>query len=129
MTLVAAFLGGCGGGAESVGSSVPVTGSQAQPAPGVVAAVSDSGSGAAMLSWIPPLENGDGSQLVDLVGYRLLYGRSADNLDRVITITNPSLSAYMIEGLELGTWYFSVLALNSRGAQSPPSNLATKTIS
>lgn len=107
---------------------MPATGNQTQPAQGGTAPVSDVGNGTAMLSWAPPLENTDGSQLVDLVGYRVLYGRSADNLDRVITITNASLSAYLVEGLGLGTWYFSVVALNSRGAQSVPSNLATKTI-
>jgi len=78
---------------------------------------------------MPPTQNTDGSTLTDLAGFEVLYGRSPDNLDQKVTLTNAGLSSYMVENLTTGTWYFTVVALNSAGVSSPLSNLASKTIS
>lgn len=85
-------------------------------------------NGAATLSWSPPTENADGTPLTDLAGYKIRYGRSATDLGSVIDITNPSLSAYVIENLSPGTWYFTVVAVNSAGVESEPSGIASKTV-
>jgi len=93
-----------------------------EPAPG-----SDSGS--ATLSWMAPTENIDGSPLTDLAGYEVYFGKSKDTLDQKVTLTNPSLSTYIVENLEPGTWYFALTAVNQKGVTSELSNIATRKIS
>jgi hypothetical protein len=90
--------------------------------------VAQSASGSAMLSWLPPSLNMDGSSLVDLVGYRILYGNSTANLTQSIPISNPTLSSYLVENLSSGTWYFAIVAVNSNGVVSDPSGMVSKTI-
>jgi Putative Ig domain len=90
--------------------------------------VTETGSGTAMLSWMPPTQNTDGSALIDLAGFQVLYGRSPSDLNQSVTLTNPSINSYVVENLSSGTWYFTVVALNSNGISSPLSNLASKTI-
>lgn len=87
------------------------------------------GNGAATISWLPPTENSDGSALTDLAGFILVYGRSSTQLNLSITIDNPSVTTYVVENLTSGRWYFAVHALNSRGAMSERSAIASKTIS
>jgi len=89
--------------------------------------VTDIGTGTATVSWTPPTQNTDGSALA-LGSYVILYGRSASMLDRSITVTNPSITRYVVDNLSSGTWYFAVSAVSSQGASSNASNVATKTI-
>jgi Putative Ig domain len=93
-----------------------------------VAAVG-SGSGSATLSWLPPTQNSDGTSLTNLAGYEVRYGRSANELVQTVPLTNPSLSTYVVENLSSGTWYFAIVAVNTAGATSALSNVASKTIS
>lgn len=92
-------------------------------------AVTATASGSVSLSWVPPTQNSDGTTLLDLTGYRVLYGRSADDLDQTVSLTNPSLSTYLLDNLTSGTWYFAVVAVNTAGVPSSLSNVASKTIS
>jgi len=85
-------------------------------------------SGSAALSWTPPTENIDGSALVDLAGYRLYYGASADTLDQVIEIKNPGVADYVIDNLTAGQYYFAIKAYNSSGAESVKSGVASKVV-
>lgn len=91
--------------------------------------VAEVGTGTATLSWLPPTANADGTTLTDLAGYQIRYGRSHDDMSRVIELANPSLSVYMVEQLSSGTWYFAVAAVNTSGVTSDLSNVASKTIS
>lgn len=91
--------------------------------------VMDVATGSATLTWTPPTENSDGSPLTDLAGYELHYGRSPDTLDQFVMLDNPSLSRYVVENLSAGTWYFSLVTVNSRGITSVPSGVASTTIS
>ena len=86
------------------------------------------GTGTATLSWTPPTENSDGSALTDLAGYQVWYGQSENNLNKTVTLNNASLSTYVVENLGSGTWYFTLVAVNSRGTTSVSSGVATKTI-
>lgn len=92
-------------------------------------AVTQIGTGSATLSWSPPMQNTDGSVLQNLAGYEVLWGRSPDALDQHATLNNPSLSTYVVGNLSPGTWYFAVVAINSDGASSAPSQVASKAIS
>jgi hypothetical protein len=88
-----------------------------------------SATGSATLSWTPPTENTDGSSLTNLAGYEVRYGRSPSNLDQTVELDNPSLSRYVVENLSAGTWYFTLVTVNSIGTTSTPSSVASKTIS
>jgi hypothetical protein len=90
--------------------------------------VTDVGTGAATLSWTPPTQNSDGSALTNLAGYLITYGRSASALDRSISLSNSSLSTFVVENLSSGTWYFAISAVNSAGVSSAATNIASKTI-
>jgi hypothetical protein len=86
------------------------------------------GTGTATLSWTPPTENSDGTALTDLAGYQVHYGRTQTDLSQTVTLNNASLSTYVVENLGTGTWYFALVAVNSRGTTSALSSLASKTI-
>jgi hypothetical protein len=85
-------------------------------------------TGSATLSWTPPTTNTDGSPLTNLAAYRVRWGTAAGNYTSSVTLNNPGLASYVVEGLAPGTYYFVVTALSSTGAESPFSNVANKTI-
>lgn len=84
--------------------------------------------GSATLSWQAPTQNTDGSTITDLAGYRIVYGTSAGALNRIIEVTNPSVTSYVVDQLASATWYFAVKAYSASGAESSQSNVASKTI-
>jgi hypothetical protein len=86
------------------------------------------GTGTATIEWTPPTENTDGSPLVDLSGFRIVYGTSPTALSQSIQLPNPGLTTYTVEDLATGTWYFVVRAFNSAGTESANSGVGQKTI-
>ena len=76
------------------------------------------GTGTATLSWNPPTERVDNSHLTDLAGYEIHYGRSSGSYTNHVEISNPGLTAYVVDNLETGTWYFSISALDSNNQLS-----------
>jgi hypothetical protein len=85
-------------------------------------------TGSATVSWTPPTQNTDDSPLTNLAGYRVVFGRAADSLDQSATVNNAGVSSYTVDGLSQGAWYFAVIAVNTGGAESTISNVASKTI-
>jgi hypothetical protein len=85
-------------------------------------------SGSATLSWTPPTTNTDGTPLTNLAGYRVRWGTAAGNYPNSVTLNNAGLATYVVSNLAPGTYYFVVTALNSAGAESQFSNMASKTI-
>ncbi len=85
--------------------------------------------GSATLSWNPPTENVDGSSLTDLSGYRIYYGRSANQLNRSVVLSNAGLTRYVVENLASARWHFSMTSVNSNGVESSRSPTVSKTIS
>jgi len=81
----------------------------------------------ALLTWIPPTQNTDGTTLTNLAGYRLYYGTASSALTETVQIANPALSTYVVDGLSPGPWYFGLRAYTSQGAESALSNIVTKT--
>lgn len=92
-------------------------------------AVTQVSSGTATVAWFPPVENTDGSVLNDLAGYEIRYGQDSSDLSQSIVLDDPTLTVYVVENLTSGTWYFAVTAINSEGASSALSDIASKTIS
>jgi len=86
-------------------------------------------AGSATLSWNPPTDNTDGSVLTDLRGYRIYYGRSADQLNRTIVLDNPGLTRYVVENLAVARWHFAMTSVNSTGRESQRSPTVSKQIS
>lgn len=91
-------------------------------------AVTQIATGTAQVSWTPPLKNTNGSALTDLSGFQIHVGRSAAKLTRLVDVTDPSISNFLVEDLSAGSWYFAVAAVNSIGAQSALSAVRSKVI-
>lgn len=90
--------------------------------------VQSAATGSAVLSWLPPTRNTDGSPLTNLAGYRVYWGTSPGSYPNQVTLNNPGLTTYVVDNLVSGTYYFAVTAFNSTGAESQLSNSASKTI-
>lgn len=85
-------------------------------------------TGRATLSWQAPTTNTDNSPLTDLAGYQIVYGTSADELSRQVTLNSPGTTTHVIDGLTRGTWYFAVRAFSASGNASANSATASKAI-
>ena len=87
------------------------------------------GSGSVTLNWQPPDENADGSLLTDLSGYNIYVGTSSSSYEyREVRLDNPGLTAYVVENLEPGTYYFAATAFNSSGVESSFSDEIVRTV-
>lgn len=96
---------------------------------GVVQAISATATAdTAVLSWIRPTKNVDGSNLTDLAGYRIHHGTSPTALSNTIELQNPGLTEYTVSGLPPGTHFFALRAVNATGTASDLSSVVSKTI-
>jgi len=86
------------------------------------------GYGTASLSWTPVTTDTSGTPLADLAGYKVYYGTSPGELDTAILVQDPSATAYVVNYLASGTWYFAVAAYTTGGIDGARSNVASKTI-
>jgi len=86
------------------------------------------GAGVASLQWETPPSKVDGSPLDDLAGYRILYGRNSEELDKSVLIDNATTTSYEFSTLSSGIWYFAVVAVSSCGLEGPPTTIASKSI-
>lgn len=85
-------------------------------------------TGSATLSWTPPTQNTDGTALTNLSGYQILYGVSATALSNTISVNNPAVSTYVVEGLTRGQTYFFAVKSIAGSTESALSNVASKVI-
>jgi hypothetical protein len=86
-------------------------------------------NGSVTLSWEPPTARVDGTPLTNLAGYKILYGRMSGTYDYEIAIDNPGISAYVVENLVSGDWFFALAAYDSEGLESERSNEVLREIS
>lgn len=91
-------------------------------------AVQEAATGVASLNWELPPSKVDGSPLDDLAGFRILYGRNADDLDRSVLVNDPYATSYQFDSLQSGIWYFAVVAVNAGGLEGPPTTTTMKSI-
>lgn len=113
---------------ESIVVTVADARRRAETKPFSITVVGDVATGVATLRWEMPPSKLDGSPLDDLAGYRILYGRKADDLDQSVLINDPAITSYEFTSLAKGIWYFAVVAVNSGGLEGPPTVVATKSI-
>jgi hypothetical protein len=85
-------------------------------------AVAEGSDGRIALSWDIPTRNTDGSALTDLDNFRIAWDMVGSSASGYIMVTNPSVSSYVVENLAAGTYDFEVIAINSQGVASAPSN-------
>ena len=90
--------------------------------------VEQASMGSATLSWQPPTQRTDGTSLLDLKGYHILYGSSPGSYPNRITLDNPGLTSYVVSNLSQGTWYFVMTAFDANGAESSQTGVVSKTI-
>ena len=82
----------------------------------------------AMLSWLAPAQNTDGTALTDISGYHIHVGTDPNSLDTVLDLTDATATSYTVSKLTPGTWYFAISAYNAQGADGELSNIGSKTI-
>jgi predicted phage tail protein len=80
------------------------------------------------LNWTPPTQNIDGTPLTNLAGYDIHYGTQSHAYTQSIRVSNPGIATYVVDNLTPGTYYFTVTAVNSQGAQSPLSSEVRTTV-
>ncbi|HEX3843511.1 MAG TPA: fibronectin type III domain-containing protein [Steroidobacteraceae bacterium] len=85
-------------------------------------------SGAVTLNWSPPTENTDGSPLTNLAGYNIHYGTTSGDYSQTVSVSNPGLATYVVDNLGPGTYYFTIGAVSSTGAESPLSPEVATTV-
>lgn len=86
------------------------------------------GTGTATVTWQRPSANLDESPLKDLAGYVIRYGTSPRSLPCRAAVKDATATKYVVERLDVGTWYFAVAAVNREGVESPASDVVSKTI-
>ena len=108
------LLAACGGGSPPDTLFV-------EPVPGAIGAVT--------LFWVAPTENDDDTPLLDLAGFTIYYGTVSGEYSFEVSIDNPSISTYIVEGLNPGTtYYFAMTADNAEGVSSVFSNEVIRTL-
>jgi hypothetical protein len=93
-----------------------------------VAAAKEPLSGTATLSWTHVKTDTRGKALKNIAGYKIYYGRSSKAMNTVVVLKNPNQTTYVVKDLQRGTWYFTVSAYTTSGAEGVLSNVASKTI-
>ena len=86
------------------------------------------GTGSAVVSWVAPTANTNGTPLTNLAGFAVYYGTSSTSLTQSITVNNMAARSATITPLAPGTWYFKVRAINASQVQSNDSNIASKAV-
>ena len=65
---------------------------------------------------------------MNLAGYRIYYGTSANNLSQSAQVTNPGATSYALTNLAAGTWYFEVADYTTSGVESSLSKIVSATV-
>lgn len=82
--------------------------------------------GTASLNWTKPTLNTDGTNLIDLAGYKLYYGLAPDNMSNTIDIPSGNTLSYTVQGLTAFTlYYFRISSYNTSSEEGPLSNPAS----
>jgi hypothetical protein len=99
-----------------------ITGCQSsEPDTPPAASAAPTGPGTVTVSWVAPVENEDGTPLLDLAGFRLRHGAKYGVYTREITINNPAATSQRVSGLTPGLHYFVVSALDHEGQEGTKS--------
>jgi hypothetical protein len=106
------------------GTTTPPTGGTTPPPGGGTTTSSSS----VTLGWVAPTQNSNGTPITGLSGYKIHYGTTSQDYTQVVSLANPSLSRYVLDSLQSGTYYFAITAYNAQGIESPLSGEITTTL-
>jgi hypothetical protein len=93
--------------------------------PAFAIAVTQVGTKSATLSWKAPTVNSNGTALTNLAGYKIYYGTTATALTHSVTINSVGITTDVISDLSPGTYYFALMAFNTKGVESKLSNVVS----
>ncbi len=83
----------------------------------------------AVLSWLAPTTNVDGTPLADLAGFRVYYGQTAlISKETSQQVAVGDTLTYTVSGLQNGLYYFAVVAVDLVGNESGLSQTMSKNI-
>lgn len=79
--------------------------------------------GEALVKWAPPSAREDGSSLPseEIAGYEIQYGPALESMTKTLRIEDGNSSWVVLSGLDPGLVYVSVLAYDTKGRLSSPS--------
>jgi hypothetical protein len=98
------------------------------PAFSIEVVATGASTGSVTLRWVPPTQNEDGTQLLDLAAYRIYWSRDGGGYGPPVAIDNPSVTLYVVENLTPGSYEFVATAVNTAGVESRFSNSVTKVV-
>ena len=101
---------------------------QSLPAFSITVQAASGTAGTAVVRWMAPNANSDGSPLTNLAGFVVQYGSSADLLAQRAYVNDAAATSFTLQGLGSGAWFFAVAAVSSAGSQSALSPVVTKII-
>ncbi len=74
--------------------------------------------GSVTLTWNAPIKNVDGTQLTDLIAYKIYWGTTPGTYPNSVRIDNPGVTTFVLENLAPGTYEFAATAINSQEQES-----------
>jgi len=77
---------------------------------------------------VAPTQNSNGTPITDLAGYKIHYGTTSQDYTKVVAVSNPSISRYVLDSLASGTYFFAIAAYNSKGIESTLSGEISATL-
>jgi len=95
-------------------------------APFSIDVVQSATAGTASLSWLSPPANSNGT--LEVEGYHIYYGRSAQDLTHVVNVESPSATSFVINNLPAGTWFFGIASYNAEKVESSLSAIVSTAI-
>jgi len=96
---------------------------------GFTIVVQSATTGSATVGVVAPTTRTDGTPLTNLSGYHIYYGTTPGVYTNVITVTDPTITSYVVTNLPAGaTYYFAATAYDADGTESGDSVEGSKTI-
>jgi hypothetical protein len=134
LVILTVLLAGCDGGSSSGSSAATSTSSStstdaaSSSTSASSPSVTSTGDGTATLTWIAPTQNTNGTEVSNLAGYTIYYGKEASALSKTITVPGAATTTYVVSGLAPGTYYFAVSAYTASGTDSALSDIESASI-
>lgn len=126
LLIASLVLSGCGGEISEPSTPIPSLeplpdSANPPPDPGKVPATAS-----VTMHWMRPSQNQDGTELVDLAGYRIYYSQAPWGWTNSLNVQNPATTSIEIQNLSTGTWYFAMTSYNSAGVESERTDYVSK---